>query len=216
MILLPSVSSVYSFFFYRFMIFFFRLDFKKNCSFKSSFVDFFFVKLQVFVYFSLMRGILMISSYLLMFFRFLHSRGRFLKFFHCLFLVNDVCWGRSWGWRVVRDVYVRDNFRAMYRKTSWNILNVSRVLDFIECLEMIVVDLAWICRIAAACILWCKCRISFLPLFLLNEFGWFFELWARWWLRRPRILHCIHRWLHCCLLDVWWIVPNVELLLQQK
>jgi hypothetical protein len=37
--------------------FFFRLDFKKNCSFKSSFVDFFFVKLQVFVYFSLMRGI---------------------------------------------------------------------------------------------------------------------------------------------------------------
>jgi len=60
--------------------FFFRLDFKKNCSFKSSFVDFFFVKLQVFVYFSLMRGILMISSYLLMFFRFLHLRGRLLKF----------------------------------------------------------------------------------------------------------------------------------------
>ncbi len=90
------------------------------------------------------------------------------------------------------------------------------VLDFIECLEMIVVDLAWICRIAAACILWCKCRISFLLLFLLNEFGWFFELWARWWLRRPRILHCIHRWLHCCRLDVWWIVPNVELLLQRK
>ena len=59
-ILLPSVSSVYSFFFYCFMIFFFRLDFKKNCSFKSSFVDFFFVKLRVFVYFSLTRGILMI------------------------------------------------------------------------------------------------------------------------------------------------------------
>lgn len=101
--------------------FFFRLDFKKNCSFKSSFVDFFFVKLQVFVYFSLMRGILMISSYLLMFFRFLHLRGQIVEIFHCLFLVNDVCWGRSWGWRVVRDVYVRDNFRAMYRKTSWNI-----------------------------------------------------------------------------------------------
>jgi hypothetical protein len=28
----------------------------------------------------LMRGILMIQSYLLMFFRFLHLRGRFLKF----------------------------------------------------------------------------------------------------------------------------------------
>ena len=101
--------------------FFFRLDFKKNCSFKSSFVDFFFVKLQVFVYFSLMRGILMISSYLLMFFRFFHLRGQIVEIFHCLFLVNDVCWGRSWCWRVVRDVDVRDNFRAMYRKTSWNI-----------------------------------------------------------------------------------------------
>ena len=86
MILLPSVSSVYSFFFYCFMIFF-RLDFKKNCSFKSSFVDFFLVKLQVFVYFSLMRGILMISSYLLMFFRFLHLRGRFLKFSIVYFLL---------------------------------------------------------------------------------------------------------------------------------
>ena len=44
----------------------------------------------------------------------------------------------------VLDVDVRDNFRVMYRKTSWNILffNVSRVLVFIECLEMIVVDLA--------------------------------------------------------------------------
>ena len=175
MILLPSVSSVYSSFFYSFYDFFFRLDFKKNCSFKSSFVDFFFVKLQGFVYFSLMRGILMISSYLLMFFRFLHLRGQIVEIFHCLFLVNDVCWGRSWGWRVVRDVDVWDNFRVMYRKTSWNILffNVSRVLVFIECLEMIVVDLAWICRIAVACILWCKCRISFLLLFLLNEIGWF-------------------------------------------
>ena len=105
--------------------FFFRLDFKKNCSFKSSFVDFFFVKLQVFVYFSLMRGILMISSYLLMFFRFLHLRGQIVEIFHCLFLVNDVCWGRSWGWRVVRDVYVRDNFRTMYRKISWNIWKIS-------------------------------------------------------------------------------------------
>ena len=85
-ILLPSVSSVYSSFFYCFMIFF-RLDFKKNCSFKSSFVDFFLVKLQVFVYFSLMRGILMISSYLLMFFRFLHLRGRFLKFSIVYFLL---------------------------------------------------------------------------------------------------------------------------------
>ena len=56
-ILLPSVSSVYSFFFYCFCDFFFCLDFKKNCSFKSSFVDFFLVKLQVFVCFSLMRGI---------------------------------------------------------------------------------------------------------------------------------------------------------------
>ena len=105
--------------------FFFRLDFKKNCSFKSSFVDFFFVKLQVFVYFCLMRGILMILSYLLMFFRFLHLRGQIVEIFHCLFLVNDVCWGRNWGWRVVRDVDVRDNFRAMYRKTSWNIWKIS-------------------------------------------------------------------------------------------
>ncbi len=102
--------------------FFFRLDFKKNCSFKSSFVDFFFVKLQVFVYISLMRGILMIQSYLLMFFRFLHLRGQIVEIFHCLSLVNDVCWGRSWSWRVVRDVDVRDNFRVMYRKISWNIL----------------------------------------------------------------------------------------------
>ena len=76
--------------------FFYCLDFKKNCSFKSSFVDFFFVKLQVFVYFSLMRGILMISSYLLMFFRFLHLRGQIVEIYHCLFLVNDVCWGRNW------------------------------------------------------------------------------------------------------------------------
>ena len=114
--------------------FFFRLDFKKNCSFKSSFVDFFFVKLQVFVYFSLMRGILMISSYLLMF-------G----------ITSEPCTGKLHG----------------------IFFNVSRVLDFIECLEMIVVDLAWICRIAVACILWCKCRISFLLLFLLNEIGWF-------------------------------------------
>lgn len=67
--------------------FFFRLDFKKNCSFKSSFVDFFFVKLQVFVYFSLMRGSLMMSSYLLMFFRFLHLRGRLLKFSIVYFLL---------------------------------------------------------------------------------------------------------------------------------
>ncbi len=36
-------------------------------------------------------------------------------------LFNDVCWGRSWGWRVVRDVYVRDNFRAMCWIISWNI-----------------------------------------------------------------------------------------------
>ena len=68
--------------------FFFRLDFKKNCSFKSSFVDFFFVKLQVFVYFSLMRGILMISFYLLMFFRFFFIWGvRLLKFSIVYFLL---------------------------------------------------------------------------------------------------------------------------------
>jgi hypothetical protein len=42
----------------------------------------------------------------------------------------------------VLDVDVRDNLKAMYWKTSWNIFNVSRVFDFIECLEMIVVDLA--------------------------------------------------------------------------
>ena len=120
MILLPSVSSVYSFFFYCFMIFF-RLDFKKNCSFKSSFVDFFFVKLQVFVYFSLMRGILMISSYLLMFFRFFHLRGRFLKFSIVYFLLMMFVEVEVDVWRVVWDVDVRDNFRAMYRKTSWNI-----------------------------------------------------------------------------------------------
>ena len=90
--------------------FFFRLDFKKNWSFKSSFVDFFFVKLQVFVYFSLMRGILMISSYLLMFFRFFfHLRGQIVEIFHCLFLVNDVCWSWSWCWIFVLDVDVRDN-----------------------------------------------------------------------------------------------------------
>ncbi len=95
----PSVSSVYSFFFYCFMIFFFRLDSKKNCSIKSSFVDFFFVKLQVFVYF-LMRGILMIKSNLLMFFRYL-IWGVDFEIFHCLFLVNDVRWGWNWGWRLL-------------------------------------------------------------------------------------------------------------------
>ena len=101
--------------------FFFRLDFKKNCSFKSSFVDFFFVKLQVFVYFSLMRGILMIQSYLLMFFRFLHLRGRFLKFSIVYFLLMMF---------VEVEVDVEGSyemlmygitFRAMYRIISWNI-----------------------------------------------------------------------------------------------
>ncbi len=119
-ILLPSVSSVYSFFFYCALWFFFRLDLKKNCSFKSSFVDFFFVNLQVFVYFSLMRGILMIQSYLLMFFRFFIWGVDFWNF--PLFISsNDVRWGRNWGWIFVRDVDVRDNLRAMCRIISWNI-----------------------------------------------------------------------------------------------
>ncbi len=90
------------------------------------------------------------------------------------------------------------------------------VLEVVFKYLMMAVDLAWICRIVAVCIPWCKCRIPFLLVFLRNEIGWFLKLWARLWLRRPRILHCFHRWLHCCLLDVWWIIPNVELLLQRK
>jgi hypothetical protein len=172
-ILLPSVSSVYSFFFYCFMIFF-SFGLQKELFFQIVICRFLLCEIASFCLFFFDEGdfndFILFVDVLQIFF---HLRGQIVEIFHCLFLVNDVCWGRSWGWRVVRDVYVRDNFRAMYRKTSWNILNVSRVLDFIECLEMIVVDLAWICRIAVACILWCKCRISFLLLFLLNEIGWF-------------------------------------------
>ncbi len=119
MIFLPSVSSVYSFFFYCFMIFF-RLDFKKSCSFKSSFVDFFFVKLQVFIYFSLMRGIFNDSILFVDVLQISSFEGLIFEIFHWLFLVNDVRWGRNWGWIFVQDVDVRDNFRALYWIISWN------------------------------------------------------------------------------------------------
>ena len=154
MILLPSVSSVYSFFFLCFMIFF-SFGLQKELFFQIVICRFLPCEIASFCLFFLDEGdfndsilfvdVLQISSF----------EGLIFVIFHCLFLVNDVV-------EVEVDVefsyeilMYEITFRVMYRKTSWNILffNVSRVLDFIECLEMIVVDLACVCRIAVACIL---------------------------------------------------------------
>ena len=120
MILLPSVSSVYSFFIYCFYDFF-SFGFQKELFFQIVICRFLLCEIASFCLFFFDEGDFNDQSYLLMFFRFLHLRGQIVEIFHCLFLVNDVCWGRSWGWIFVQDVDVRDNSRVMYRIISWNI-----------------------------------------------------------------------------------------------
>ena len=174
MILLPSVSSVYSFFFYRFMIFF-SFGLQKELFFQIVICRFLLCEIASFCLFFFDEGdfndfilfvdVLQISSFegsdcwnfplfifLLMMFVEVEVEVEGLCEMFMFGITSEPCTGKLYG----------------------IFFNVSRVLDFIECLEMIVVDLAWICRIAVACILWCKCRISFLLLFLLNEIGWFF------------------------------------------
>jgi hypothetical protein len=100
-------------------LWFFSFGLQKELFFQIVICRFLLLKLQLFCLFSLMRGILMIQSYLLMFFRFLHLRGRFLKFSIVYFLLMMF---------VEVKIEVEDSYEMlMYGITSWNIFSMFLV-----------------------------------------------------------------------------------------
>ena len=138
-ILLPSVSSVYSFFFYCFMIFF-SFGLQKELFFQIVICRFLLCEIASFCLFFFDEGdfndsilfvdVLQISSF----------EGQIFEIFHCLFLVNDVCLRSKYSCQMLMFGITSESCTGKLHGIFC--FNVSRVLVFIDCLEMIVVDLA--------------------------------------------------------------------------
>ncbi len=199
MILLPSVSSVYSFFFLCFYDFF-SFGLQKELFFQIVICRFLLCEIASFCLFFFDEGdfndsilfvdVLQISSFW----------GVDCWNFPLFISSNDVRWGRNWGCRVVRDVDVRDNFRAMCRIISWNIwkclshLFCNSSCHFLKLMfEFLMNNFSCFCLVNFrnddfVVSEWCN---GFFPLFLIRCFR--------------KCIRCFLDIVRCILVILWWL-----------